>query len=148
MSSFIEDTLKKSKVSKQNNIDIQVDLGDLSMSIPLDYHHFQSVLINLLSNAAESITADEGRITIRVSQVDRVVEISVTDNGCGISQEQLKELFAPFKSTKKKGLGIGLYQCKTIVEAHGGKIYVESEVNRGTTFRLELPLVYQELRTI
>jgi putative PEP-CTERM system histidine kinase len=136
---FIADTLKKSKASKLDNITIHVNGVDSSFTVPLDYQHFQSVLINLLSNAAESI-ADNGEIEIRVARFDHAVEIAISDTGCGIPQDQLNTLFAPFRSSKKKGLGIGLYQCKTIVEAHGGKIYVESVVNRGTTFHIELPL--------
>ncbi len=143
LDNFIDDTLKKSKVSKLNTIQIQVELAEPLISIPIDYHHLQSVLMNLLSNAAEAIT-DEGAIVIKTRRVDHRAEISVSDTGCGISQRQLKELFAPFKSTKQKGLGIGLYQCKTIVEAHRGKIYVESDAGRGTVFRLELPLTNKE----
>lgn len=141
--SFLDDTLKRSKVSKLDHIHIHTDVVDPALSLPLDYYHFQSVLINLLSNAAEAITTETGDITVRVSRSDQTTIISVTDTGDGISQEQLKSVFTPFKTTKKKGLGIGLYQCKTIVEAHGGKIYVESEVGHGTIFRLELPLKKQ-----
>ena len=62
------------------------------------------------------------------------------DKGCGISEDFLRNsLFTPFKSTKKKGLGIGLYQCKKIVEAHGGKIEVISELNKGSEFTVWLP---------
>lgn len=141
--SFLDDTLKRSKVSKLDHIHIHTDVADPSLSLPLDYYHFQSVLINLLSNAAEAITAETGDITVRISRSDQAAIISVADTGGGITQEQLKSVFTPFKTTKKKGLGIGLYQCKTIVEAHGGKIYVESEVGHGTIFRLELPLKKQ-----
>lgn len=141
---FLEDTLKKSKVSKMNHLEVQIDISDPSLVVSLDYHYFQSVLINLLSNAAEAITADQGKILVRVLHLEHIVEFSVSDNGGGISQERITSLFTPFKSTKKKGLGIGLYQCKTIVEAHKGKIYVESEEGRGTTFRIELPLMNRE----
>ena len=66
--------------------------------------------------------------------------MSVADNGCGMSPAFLKEsLFRPFQSTKKNGLGVGMFQSRVIVEAHGGSIQVESEVGRGTTFRVSLP---------
>jgi signal transduction histidine kinase len=66
----------------------------------------------------------------------------VSDNGDGISEEYIeKNLFKPFKTTKKKGLGIGLYQCKSIVEAHGGDIMVKSSKGCGTDFTVYIPLV-------
>ena len=136
---FLADTLKKSKASKLEQIAIQVDGVDPTLTVPLDYQHFQSVLLNLLSNAAEAM-AEQGNIHIQAARKEHAVEIVVSDTGCGIPAERLKTLFTPFKSTKKKGLGIGLYQCKTIVEAHGGKIYVDSDIRRGTAFRIELPL--------
>ena len=67
--------------------------------------------------------------------------LSVTDNGCGMSPAFLKEsLFRPFQSTKKKGLGIGLFQSRAIVQAHGGGMQVESEVGKGTTFLVSFPV--------
>jgi len=67
--------------------------------------------------------------------------ITVSDNGCGMSGEFIeKHLFKPFYTTKKKGLGIGLYQCKSIVEAHGGSIKVKSKEGMGTDFTVYLPL--------
>jgi signal transduction histidine kinase len=65
----------------------------------------------------------------------------VTDNGCGMSQEFIsRSLFRPFQTTKKNGLGIGMFQSKMIVEAHQGKIEVESEPGHGATFRIYLPV--------
>jgi len=72
---------------------------------------------------------------------EKYVFLKVRDNGCGMSQEFLnKNLFRPFQTTKKHGLGIGMFQSKMIVEAHGGRIIVESEAGKGTTFRVALPL--------
>jgi signal transduction histidine kinase len=66
---------------------------------------------------------------------------SVRDNGCGISPEFLRRsLFRPFQTTKKTGIGIGMFHCKTIVDAHQGRIEVESQPGQGTTFRVLLPI--------
>jgi hypothetical protein len=67
--------------------------------------------------------------------------LAVSDNGCGMDPDFLnRSLFRPFQTTKKNGLGIGLFQSKMIVEAHLGKINVESQPGKGTTFRIALPL--------
>ncbi|RKY74897.1 hypothetical protein DRQ12_12770, partial [candidate division KSB1 bacterium] len=69
------------------------------------------------------------------------VEIIVSDTGSGIPIEMIQDgLFKPFKTTKNKGLGIGLFQCKEIITLHRGKIEVESEVHKGTTFSIKLPV--------
>lgn len=135
---FFEETLKQSKVSKLENLKVHIEVDDPILTVPLDYHQMQSVLFNLLSNAAEAMS-NSGEIRIQAAKHDARVKISISDTGRGIPPDTLDALFMPFKSTKKKGLGIGLYQCKTILEAHGGKIFVESTVNQGTTFHLELP---------
>ncbi len=108
--------------------------------VPLDRGQIKKVLLNLILNADEA-AADGGEIKVTSSLQDRWAVISVTDQGCGMSPEYIRtSLFQPFKTTKKKGLGIGLYQSKTIVEAHGGRIEVESEEGKGSTFRVLLPV--------
>ncbi len=136
---FIEETLKQSTVSKLNDITVTIDVDDPLLTVPLDYHQMQSVLLNLLSNAAEAMS-NRGDIRIQAATQSDFVKISISDTGSGIPPDTLRTLFTPFKSTKTKGLGIGLYQCKTILEAHGGKIFVDNVVEHGTTFHLELPI--------
>ena len=108
--------------------------------ISADRHQLQSVFTNLLLNARDAVGTD-GRITVETTLQGDWVALSVSDNGCGMTEHFIKNsLFRPFRSTKKKGLGIGMFQSKTIVEAHHGKIHVESDLGIGTTFRVMLPL--------
>jgi putative PEP-CTERM system histidine kinase len=111
--------------------------------IVADRQQLQSVCTNLLLNARDAVGTD-GRITVETAAHGQWVALSVSDNGCGMTEQFIKNsLFRPFRSTKKKGLGIGMFQSKTIVEAHQGKIHVESELGVGTTFRVILPLKCQ-----
>jgi len=108
-----------------------------------DGQQLQSMCTNLLLNACDAVGTN-GRITVETTRQGEWVALSVSDNGCGMSEQFIKNsLFRPFRSTKKKGLGIGMFQSKTIVEAHQGKIHVDSELGVGTTFRVMLPLKYQ-----
>jgi putative PEP-CTERM system histidine kinase len=109
-------------------------------SLFVDPEQVQKVLTNLLLNANEAAGRDSGIIRVGTEHRGGWVIISVTDNGAGMSQEFIEKfLFRPFKTTKKQGMGIGLYQSKTIIEAHGGRIEVESDEGRGTTFKVWLP---------
>jgi putative PEP-CTERM system histidine kinase len=106
----------------------------------MDPHQIHKVLTNLVLNANESVN---GNGVIRVSTIHErdTVAFSVKDNGCGMSEKFIDDsLFRPFQTTKKKGLGIGLYHCKLIVEAHHGRIEVNSTVGKGTEFRVILPV--------
>jgi putative PEP-CTERM system histidine kinase len=108
-----------------------------------DGQQLQSVCTNLLLNACDAVGMN-GRITVETTRQGEWVALSVSDNGCGMTEQFIKNsLYRPFRSTKKKGLGIGMFQSKTIVEAHQGKIHVESELGVGTTFRVMLPLKWQ-----
>ena len=109
-------------------------------NLQLDPEQIQKVLVNLVLNAKDAVGKD-GQITVGTSRVNGWAVLEVSDNGCGISPEFLgQSLFRPFQTTKKKGIGIGMYQSKMIVEAHSGRIEVESSLGLGTTFRLLLPL--------
>ena len=100
----------------------------------------QSVVTNLVMNAHDAVGAG-GRIHVRTAhRGDRVV-LSVADNGCGMSTAFIRDsLFRPFQSTKKKGLGIGLFQSRAIVLAHGGNVHVESDIGKGTSFHASFPV--------
>ena len=106
----------------------------------IDPEQVQKVLINLILNADEAAGAG-GEIQVSTAHENSWVRVSVTDNGCGISREFIAcRLFRPFQTSKKRGLGIGLFQCKQIIEAHHGRIEVESEEGKGSTFRVVIPV--------
>lgn len=106
----------------------------------VDPEEMEKVLLNLILNAVEASGVKEG-VSVEVG-CDNTPWIRVKDDGCGMSEEFLRtRLFKPFSTTKEKGLGIGLYQCRQIVEAHGGRIEVQSEVGRGSVFTVRLKAV-------
>jgi signal transduction histidine kinase len=98
------------------------------------------VIQNLVANAMQSIDGP-GTVTLRTFAENGHAVVSVADTGCGMSDDFVRDsLFAPFRSTKKDGWGIGLYQAKRLVEAHGGTIEVASREGVGTTFTVKLPI--------
>lgn len=110
--------------------------------IPMDLEQISKVLTNLVLNANEALTPGNagGEIRVATRCLNNWVEFSVSDNGPGMSREMMeRSLFLPFRTTKKQGMGIGLFQSKMIVEAHHGHIEVESVEGKGTTFRVLLP---------
>ena len=125
------------------NLDVTVDerLGDFVG----DERKTKQILLNLLSNAVK-FTPEGGRIGINAKQADGSVEISVSDTGIGISPEDQAKIFEEFRQVggnyahKREGTGLGLTLAKKFVELHGGKIWVESEVGKGSTFTFTLPI--------
>ncbi len=105
-----------------------------------DPEQMLKVATNLIFNAREAV-AQDGQVQIHTAQKNGYIILTVTDTGCGMSPEFLnRQLFRAFQTTKKNGLGIGMFQSKMIVEAHKGRLEVESESGKGTTFRVVLPL--------
>jgi len=97
------------------------------------------VVTNLVLNAREAISG-RGEIHLETNLVEDWVVVSVRDTGCGMTSDYInRALFRPFQTPKKSGLGIGMFQSKMIVEAHGGRITVASEPGRGTAFQVFLP---------
>jgi putative PEP-CTERM system histidine kinase len=106
----------------------------------IDPEQIQKVLTNLVLNANEAL-GNRGEIRVVTIEKNGWAVLSVSDNGCGMSKEFIeKSLFRPFQTTKKQGMGIGLFHSKMIVEAHHGRIEVESEEGKGSTFKVILPL--------
>jgi signal transduction histidine kinase len=109
-----------------------------------DERKLKQVLLNLLSNATK-FTAEGGRIDVRAVLTGDDVELSVRDTGIGIAREEHEAVFEEFRQVgtgvvKQEGTGLGLALCRKFVELHGGRIWVESELGRGSTFRFTLPL--------
>lgn len=116
-------------------------------------HQIEQIVINLLLNARDALVGrDDPRIELhsftREEDGRAYAGLTVRDNGAGISQEQLPQIFQPFYSTKDrtKGTGLGLSVSLGIAEAHGGKLFAESQENKGSTFTLLLPLLREEAR--
>ena len=103
----------------------------------------QQVLLNLVMNAIEAMSAVNGRereLTIRAGQIDaKNLEIIVEDTGCGIDPVDYDRIFNTFFTTKQHGMGMGLYICRSIVDAHGGRLWASPRSPFGTAFHLMLP---------
>jgi hypothetical protein len=106
----------------------------------MDTEQMHKVLTNLVMNANEAVNG-AGVIQVATIHEGNTVGFAVRDNGCGMSEQFIeKSLFRPFQTTKKRGLGIGLFHSKLIVEAHHGTVEVNSTLGQGTEFRVVLPL--------
>lgn len=124
---------------KSDGVNVVKELQPLP-PVAFDQEQLLKVLTNLALNAREASTGD-AEIRIATSQVNGWAVLSVSDHGCGMNPDFISHsLFRPFQTTKKNGLGIGMFQSKMIVEAHRGKIEVQSEAGHGTTFRIFLPV--------
>jgi signal transduction histidine kinase len=105
----------------------------------LDREQIGKVITNLVLNAKEAMSGT-GEVRISTGQENGWIVLKVRDNGCGMDPDFIqRSLFRPFQTTKKNGLGIGMFQSKMIVEVHGGRIAVESQPGAGTTFQVFLP---------
>ena len=118
-----------------------IEILRTNVTIKADPVQMQLLLSNLLRNAMQAIEGyNDGKITVHASISDKKPFITITDNGCGIAPERLKDIFLPFYTTKEKGSGIGLSLCRQIMLLHGGELTVESNPQkRITTFIITFP---------
>jgi PAS domain S-box-containing protein len=158
VSSLIKQGHGKARIPE--NITAAIDIPEGLPLLRVDPAQIEQVLHNLITNAIEAMP-EGGALNIRAHEAQGTpafagsfgaaspqplspapcyVEISVSDTGVGISPENMKKLFQPLFTTKAKGIGLGLVVCKNLTEANGGKIKVESDPGRGTTFKMLLPI--------
>jgi|CXWL01.1.fsa_nt_gi putative PEP-CTERM system histidine kinase len=133
----LSDTVHSLKIPVRADLSV---LGDGPLLVRAVREELQQVFLNLLLNARQA-AGEQGLVSIACEVGGGIVTVRVTDNGPGIPPARLQTLFHPFQTTKAGGLGIGLYQCKRILESHHGSIRVLSEVGEGTTIYIELPIV-------
>ncbi len=115
-----------------------------ALPITGDRIQLQQVILNLVVNGIDAMTetpAESRTISIRTSRAEEFAELSVSDRGSGIPEDNLKKVFEPFYTSKAEGMGMGLSIARTIIEAHGGKISAENRDHGGASFRITLPLV-------
>ncbi|MCH2045900.1 MAG: ATP-binding protein [Saprospiraceae bacterium] len=127
---------------EEENIQLSLDLPHIeNVVIFADKNQMMRVLNNLVKNAIQAIPEDrDGLVDISLKIIDNKALIEVRDNGCGIPDHRREDVFIPNFTTKNSGTGIGLSMSKTIVDMAQGKIYLESELDKGTQFFVELPL--------
>ena len=162
LSALVEDLLPLLRVSIARSATLHLELTHNLSGVKADATQLRQIVMNLVLNAVDSLADRNGAITIRTGMVavDKAllagcvtgtnlplgdyVYLEVTDTGCGMTLEVLSKIFDPFFTTKFSGRGLGLAAVLGIVRGHNGALLVESEVNRGTKFRLFLPPIVAE----
>ncbi len=142
-SSVVDDVLGIVRGSaRTRGIVLEIDTPPDLPAVRGDRVHFQQVLLNLVANAMDAVDGvSENRVMVRTrSNGNGFVECAVSDNGPGIPPDRFESVFAPFATTKENGLGMGLPISRTIVETHGGRLWVESSPGGGATFRFTIPV--------
>jgi two-component system NtrC family sensor kinase len=127
------------------HIEVVKELSENLPNIMADFDQLQQVCTNLILNAIQAMQGG-GTLTLRTSSIDSRVKIEVQDTGCGVTPENMRHLFTPFFTTKErgKGVGLGLAVAHGIIERHNGKIEVQSQVGKGTTFTVTLPIEHEK----
>jgi two-component system sensor kinase FixL len=126
------------------NVTVDTDLAQNLPAVTGDRVQLQQVLLNLALNGCDAMAdynSQERRLLIASQWENGAVRVSVSDSGCGIPEEKMEQVFERFFTTKKKGMGLGLSVCRTIIDAHRGKIWATNNGGCGATFHFSLPIV-------
>lgn len=133
---------------QNRGIALELDLDPSLPRIEVDADQIRQAVVNLAKNALEAIDKPEGHVVLRTMLRGEVAAIEVEDNGCGIAEADRLRIFEPYHTTKFEGSGLGLMVVFRIVQAHNGAIAVDSDVGRGSAFRIALPLAERPMRLL
>jgi PAS domain S-box-containing protein len=128
----------------RNKVSVRTFLMEQMACVRGDRVQLQQVVLNLMLNAVEAMTSveqGERKLVISTESQGSVIVVAVRDTGPGVDPQHFDQIFKPFYTTKASGIGMGLSICRSIIDAHGGRLWVEAEQPRGTVFRFTLPTV-------
>ena len=140
--------LARSAITR-NGVSLQMRPAEALFAVQGDRVQLQQVILNLILNAIEAMSSVDGPRQLLISTEQRETNglVSVRDSGPGIDPERLERVFEAFYTTKSNGVGIGLSICRSIIDAHGGRLWMEANKPRGTTFQFTVPSAANELRS-
>jgi signal transduction histidine kinase len=127
------------RIGRLDHIETRLQIAHDLPEVVVDEAQVGQAIYNLLLNAAQALEGGRGRLTVRAEREDGDVRVDVIDDGPGIPSEQHEQIFEPLYSTRPRGIGLGLPVSRTLVEANGGRLTVDSGPGRGATFSLRLP---------
>jgi signal transduction histidine kinase len=131
-------------ITVPSQVTVKTSFNGYSQPVRTDPEQIGRVFANLISNAIQAMSGPPvekgGELKIDTSEEDGFLSVIFRDNGCGIKEENLNRIFEPLFTTKPRGIGLGLAISRRLVEQNGGKIEVASQVGRGTTFTVKLPI--------
>lgn len=127
-------------VTIPEHVKLNINLNDQTKPLKTDPEQLTRVFTNLIMNAIQAMNGKGGDLTINSSDDENYISVVISDTGSGIPEENLTKIFEPLFTTKPKGIGLGLAIAKRLVEQNGGKIEVTSQVGKGSTFTVKLPL--------
>jgi signal transduction histidine kinase len=143
LNAVIEETLEFTKREiREKGITLQLDLEDQLPVVSVDGVQIQQVLLNLIRNSIEALgETKKPAITVSTQRVDDThVRVTVRDSGPGLDKEQIDRIYDAFHTTKQNGMGMGLAISRSIIEAHNGRIWAESQTKQGAIFHFTLPI--------